>query len=75
MDLYRKTALIEAYHYPFADDVPQYFKDAVVDHHVTTLEGDSHMLDDCWVARNTINGEFWRIDNNVFATTYERANS
>lgn len=75
-DVYRKTALIEAYHYPFADDVPEYFRESVRrkngEAFIVTLEGDSYILDDCWVARNPVNGEFWRIDNEVFADTYEK---
>lgn len=76
MDLYRKTALIEAYHYPYADDVPQDFKDAIKQEenglYLITLEGDSYVVDDCWIAKDPT-GEFWRIDNEIFAATYEKA--
>lgn len=77
MDLYRKTALIEAYHYPYADDVPQDFKDAIKKApddvpYLDTLEGDSYVIDDCWIAKGPT-GEFWRIDNEIFAATYEKA--
>jgi hypothetical protein len=75
---YRKKVLIEAYHYPFAEDVPQNFKDAihsgwkpgVNENYIVTMEGDSYVVDDCWIAMG-VNGEFWRIDNQVFADTYE----
>lgn len=75
MGFYRKTALIEAYHFPFAADVPQAFKDAVKiagsgKPYLITLEGDSYVVDDCWIARGTY-GEFWRIDNDIFGTTYD----
>lgn len=76
MDFYQKTALIEAYHYPFAGNVPQYFKDAIKDaddgtRYVETLEGDSYTVNDCWIARG-VKGEFWRIDNGIFAETYRK---
>ena len=75
MGFYRKTALTEAHHYPFAGDVPQAFKDAIRvsdtgKPYLITLEGDSYIVDDCWIARGTY-GEFWRIDNDIFADTYE----
>jgi hypothetical protein len=75
MAMYRKTALIEAYHYPFTDNVPQDFRDAIQPDEygrlsVCTLEGDSYIVDDCWIAKGT-HGEFWRIDNDVFRESYE----
>jgi hypothetical protein len=73
-DMYRKTALIEAYHYPFDESVPQDFKNAVQETDygafVRTMEGDSYVVDDCWIAKGT-QGEFWRIDNEVFKNSYE----
>jgi hypothetical protein len=76
MDTYRKIATIEAYHYPFADDVPQDFKDAVKvngngEYYVKTMEGDTYPVTDTWIARG-IHGEFWPIDNKVFADSYEK---
>jgi hypothetical protein len=77
MDMYRKTALIEAYHYPFSDDVPQEFRNAVKHNeagepYITTLEGDSYLMADSWLARGP-HGEFWRIADDVFAETYVQA--
>ena len=75
MAMYRKTALIEAYHYPFGDSVPPHFRYAIQmgddgQPYITTYEGDSYIVDDCWIARGP-RGEFWRIDNEVFKETYE----
>lgn len=75
MTFYRKTVLTEAYHFPFAADVPQAFRDAIRiagsgKPYLITLEGDSYLVDDCWIARGAA-GEFWRIDNDLFAATYQ----
>ena len=75
MALYWKTVLIEAHHFPFATGVPQAFRDAVKTAgsgkpYIITLEGDSFIVDDCWIAMGP-NREVWRIDNAIFAATYE----
>lgn len=83
MAKYRKTALIEAYQFPFAEDVPQEFKDAVVltgqlesfppvdVYGIHTLEGTHEVVQGAWVAKG-IQGEFWIAQNSIFKATYEQ---
>lgn len=75
-DMYQKTALTEAYLYPFADTVPQRFKDAIQtddrgNKFIRTYEGDSYILDEkCFIAGDDLG--VWRIDFQKFRESYRK---
>jgi hypothetical protein len=75
-DMYRKTANVEAYQYPFSGDVPQEFKDALwhpADGRIFigTLEGDMEVTLGSWICKGS-EGEFWAIKDSIFQATYEK---
>lgn len=81
-DLYRKTALVEAY--MMGDpDMPQEFINALCfesdfldggvftnDPHIHTLEGTHQVRVTDWIARG-VHGEFWPIKDDIFLESYE----
>jgi hypothetical protein len=76
--MYRKTAFVEAYRFPFDDSVPQEFKDAVKGpsdvppvYYIYTLEGNMEVTDGSWVCKGH-EGEFWAIKESIFTATYEK---
>lgn len=75
MAKYRKTALIEATQFDGATYHPAIFVGAVPGEYVIkTLEGPLTVLPGTWIAGPGPKGEYWPIDPEVFAATYEKVN-